>query len=379
MDIPSDEIFSLLAAYKKDQRPEKINGGIGVIVHDDGRPFVFPTVAQVAKTFPVDDFSYLPISGYSDFLKQTVELCLGDNFQSETTVAQGTCGGTNALSLWAQMVKAQSDTSTVLVGTPTWNNHVPICSAQGLSVITFPWLTTDNKVNVQILRKTVQQNSGAWLLLQSNTHNPTGFGINQTEINLILEAVNANNCSLLLDIPYLGLGDNLETDRLLIQLSVKKGIPLAIAFSFSKIMSLYQHRTGALWMHDSDQAVIEVYRKLLPHLFRVTNSNPPAYGEFIASTILGSKELRSTWMTELEDLRNSIDKRRLLFCTAVDASYSYLKQGKGLYALLPLSINKITRLREEFGIYLLSSGRINFGGLSLSQITAVAAAINSMK
>jgi len=378
MDAPTDDIFSLLAAYKKDERLEKINGGIGVIVHDDGAPCILPIVKKIATSFPLVDFSYLPITGYSDFIEKTLNFCLGDLDVYDSIVAQGTCGGTNALSVWAQIVGTTSQAKDVIIGTPTWNNHLNICITSGLNPITFPWIDTKGNVNTKKLHDVIALHPNAWILLQANTHNPTGLGLNKVDLESTLTTIKTNNCSVMLDMAYIGLGDSIEADRDIIQLCIKKRVSLAVAFSYSKIMSLYQHRTGVLWMYNNNQKKLEEWKKLLPYIFRVTNSNPPAYGEYIVKTILSSSEYQKQWVAELNSVRNSINNRRSLLYEALVKRNSDLKVGKGLYALLPLSPSQIVLLREEFGIYLLNSGRINIGGLSVKQIKKVAQAINQI-
>lgn len=302
------EIFKLTAEFNADTHKRKVNGTIGVIVDDDGEPYVMSCVKNAIKNLTYDNFDYLPIAGNNRYLNKVKSFL---NLRSHKI--QSTVGGTNALYLWSQL----NIDKRLIIRKPTWENHYNIFKDYEL----FEWKTIGE------LKRLMKRMPMVTTLFQIS-HNPTGKDINFKKVAKLGNPV-------LFDVAYLGLGENLYEDISKIHLFNDP----CVAVSFSKIMTLYQHRTGALLTKRDWDMEAE---------FRRTNSNPPAFGQLIARQLIGEKE----WVLELSKMKKMIDKRRFT-------------KGTGLYSLLPVDTFKLKRK----GIYLLSNGRINYGGVPYRTIS----------
>ena len=316
------EIYDLTREFNQDKRLDKINATIGVIIKDDGKPYVMDCVKQAIKSLSYCNFNYLPIAGDANYLKAVKEFLGLYDYK-----IQGTCGGTNALYLWVQLQKDKR----IIIMEPTWENHYQIFSDYEIKNL----LTS----TFDELKETLKAYSEVTVLYQI-VDNPTG---NYFKIDQWKELSKFSN-PVLFDVPYLGLGEGLKEDLYPIKLFKDKD--MSVAISFSKIMTLYQHRVGALLTkRDWD----------MEGLFRKVNSTPPAFGELIVADVLRNNYFE--WRNQLNRIREMIDRRREVF--KID--------GFGLYSLLPYNKRYIEKLKKDHGIYLLSNGRINFGGITLKQ------------
>ena len=173
----------------------------------------------------------------------------------------------------------------------------------------------------------------------------------------------------------MGLGNDINQDCYPIKLFVKNKIPVSVILSFSKNMTLYQHRTGMVFVYSKNKKTSEIVQSNLENIFRIVNSNPAAYGPMIAKTVFESKELKTMWLKDLKKMSDSIKNRRDLFAKNSKGNFNYVKNQFGLFSLLTINKKSIEKLKKENGIYLLSNGRINFGGISNNNISIVSKTI----
>jgi len=380
-NIPTDEIFQLNNEFLNDKRKNKINGGIGVYLDDEGKPFVLPVVKKAITLLSYTNFNYLPINGDPVFLTESLKLILGNElytlFQNKVA-QQGVSGGTNGLFMWGSLIKQDKKRPSIILGNPTWENHKKIFSYLGFNIIPYNHITSHNEFDFESLKKILLKHTHTYILLHGgSTHNPTGTNPNKQQWKTLISLLKKNNHSVLFDFAYMGLGKSIDEDCYPIRLVIQNSIPTSIIVSYSKNMTLYQHRTGALFMLGKTEKEKTTIESHLKYLFRIINSNPPAFGELIVKTILTHQELKKEWISSLKDMTHSLYMRRKMFEEQTKGKFSYIIDQKGLFSLLNLSSTQISDLKKKYAIYLLSNSRINFGGIASNQIPKLAQAVLS--
>lgn len=377
--IKPDEIFSLYKEFSEDPRKEKINGGIGVYLNDAGNPFVLPVVKKTIKLLNFNNFNYLPIAGDRIFLEETAKLFLGDklyNRSSNLFAKQGVNGGTNGLYVIGSLIKEIDKNPRLILSKPTWENHLKIFSYLGFSIIEYKHIDEQLNFNFDSLVKIISHNPSAYLLLQGGlTHNPTGVNPNSSQWEKLITLFKKNRNHIIFDFAYMGLGESIDKDSWPIRLCVENGLPVSVIISYSKNMTLYQHRTGAIFFSCNSSVKSERAENNLQKIFRLINSNPSAFGELVVKNILENKLLKKEWIYEVGTMVESLDARRRLFVKYAGKRFKHLLLEKGLFSLLDLSKPQIEKLKKESAIYLLSNSRINFGGISEKNIPKVAKAV----
>jgi len=376
---PDDEIFRLKAEFDKDSRTEKINAGIGIYLDEKGKPFILPVVKKAVKKLEIKNFNYLPLSGDPLYLEESAKIVLGKYLYQETAkkiAKQGTIGGTNALYMWCRLIKAVDNQPVIILSNPTWENHLKMFEYFGFKIIEYPQLKKDRSFNFEGLASTLEKNRSACILFQSGpTHNPTGINPDKSQWQELAKMIKQNKNQVLFDFAYLGLGEGIDSDSFCLRHFIQSKIPTSVAVSYSKNMSLYQHRAGVLMVSSSSIREKELIEKYLQNAFRLVNSNPSAFAEQIVKTILASKQLISEWLIEIRNIRNSLKKRRDMFMQKSSNRFEYLKTNRGLFSLLFLKIDQIHKLRKKYAIYMLKNSRINFGGVAEDKIKYLADAV----
>lgn len=377
-----DEIFDLNKEFTADGRKEKINGGIGVYLDETGNPFVLPVVRKTIKFLDSNNFNYLPIAGNPSYLEETTRLVLGNKLYEkygDKFAKQGVMGGTNGLFVWGSLIKEVDKNPSLIISNPTWENHKKIFSYLGFKIIEYDHLGTEYNFNFPSLVKALADNPSVYLLLQGGlTHNPTGVNPNKNQWDELVAIIKNRKQRVIFDFAYLGLGENIENDCYPIRLFIKNNIPVSIIISYSKNMTLYQHRTGVLLVFTFSFKEKQLWENHLQKTFRIINSNPAAFGELIVRTILSSKELKAEWIKEIGSMVKSLNKRRVLLADNLTDKFSHIKHEKGLFSLLGLTPTQIKRLKERYAIYLLSNSRINFGGIMPENIPQLTKSILSV-
>lgn len=377
--IQPDEIFQLKAEFEKDPRKNKINGGIGIYLDERGEPYVHDVVKKVVKKIKIDNFNYLPIAGDPVFLTETAKLMLGKDLFSEFDnflAKQGVMGGTNGLFLWGSFIKKIERKPKIIIGEPTWENHERIFQYLGFQIVKYKHLNEKRNFNYEAVKKTIQRNPHAYILFHAGpTHNPTGINPDNNQWNKLAKTFRESKNQALFDFAYMGLAEDIEKDTYGIKLFIKNKISTSVIVSYSKNMTLYQHRTGTLFILGKNKKEKETIESNLQYLFRIINSNPSAFGELIVKTILESKELKNEWIESLKIMANSLNKRRILFIKYTNGKFNFVRNGRGLFSLLFLTKKQIQKLKEKYGIYMLLNSRINFGGISVKNVSKVAKAV----
>ncbi len=373
--VPLDPIFELQAAYLADSRPEKVNLGIGLYADRQGHTFVFPVVQAAFRIVNVDDFEYKPIGGNRNFLNELTKFVLGAEINLDEIAQQATCGGTQACRIFGDLIAQDEQKRQMYIGVPTWGNHFAVLKS--LELQSFPHLDSNGLVNLNSYLDVVNTApEGSVLLLHGGlTHNPTGHNLSIEDLKNVLPILEQRKMGLFIDAAYTGLGEGLKQDLDWLRYAWETVTDVAIGFSLSKNASLYEHRAGVLLLKTKRKTALE---SQLQKLARESVSMAPGIPQEMILNILESETWTQQWVMELEAARQDLLERKTTLLTALPPQFHNLKDAHGMFALLPLSKEQIDRLQTEFAIYIPPNGRINFGGLKMSDIPKIAQAIRAV-
>jgi aromatic-amino-acid transaminase len=363
---PADPLLTLIGAFRSDPRDSKIDLGVGVYRNEDGRTPVMKAVKAAERVLVERQASkaYLGPEGDLGFVAVIADLIFDADDRFAARRGLQTPGGAGALRLAADLL-VEAGVRRIHAAAPTWPNHGAVCQAAGLtlelaSVFDLSAQRLDGSAWLEVLEAIPE---GDAILLHGCCHNPTGLDLDAALWEATIEVVARRNLLPVVDLAYLGLGQDLTHDGAGMR-SLLRRVPYAlVAFSCDKNFGLYRERTGALFVQAPDETRAEGLMTNLCALARANWSMPPDHGAAVVRTILEDPGLRTTWETEL----SSVQARLAGVRTALAAAHpdlAGLARGQGLFSILSLSPDRIQRLKTEYGIYMASSGRINLAGLS---------------
>ena len=382
-----DPILSLNEDFQKDPRPNKINLSIGIYFDDAGRIPVLDSVRRaeaqvIAKNGPKP---YLPIEGAANFRTGVQHLLFGAGHEAVTSGRVATIqsvGSSGGLKVGADFIARWLPGSEVWVSDPTWDNHRSMFEGAGLQVNTYPYydaITGGLKFDAMLatLRGLPAKSI---VLLHACCHNPTGVDLTRAQWDTLIPLLRERQLIPYLDLAYQGFGDGIEVDAYAVRALATAGVSFFIANSFSKSMSVYGERCGALSVvcPDAGQAVNVLGQ--MKFTVRRNYSSPPIHGGQIVATVLTDPELRREWETELGAMRERILAMRRQLHAVLSAkvpgrSFDYFLTQRGMFSYTGLSAAQVDRLREEHALYMVRSGRICVAGLNSSNVEATAVAI----
>ena len=380
-----DPILSLMETFKTDPRADKVNLSIGLYYDEKG---VIPQLKSIQKAYArVSGRSqvpsvYLPMEGFKPYRDAIGGLLFGNDAAvlAESRVATiQTLGGSGALKVGADFLKRYFPQSAVWVSDPTWDNHVAIFEGAGFAVHTYPYFDgqTLGVAFDAMLQTLASLPARSIVLLHPCCHNPTGSDLTEAQWDQVIELVRARELIPFLDIAYQGFGAGMAEDAYVIRALAAADLPFLVANSFSKIFSLYGERVGGLSVvcADADEAARVLGQ--LKATVRRNYSSPPMLGAELVATVLGDAELKAGWLAEVEAMRTRILAMRHTLVGALKETlpgrdFDYLTTQRGMFSYTGLSAAQVDRLREEFGIYLVRSGRICVAGLNDGNVGRVA-------
>ena len=382
-----DPILSLMERFKDDPRSDKVNLSIGLYYNEDG---IIPQLQAVAEAEarlnaqPHGASLYLPMEGLNSYRHTIAPLLFGADHpvlaQHRVATIQ-TLGGSGALKVGADFLKRYFPNSGVWVSDPTWDNHVAIFEGAGFSVKTYPWFDDTTKgVRVNALIEMLNTlPAQSIVLLHPCCHNPTGSDLTNDQWDAVVEVLKARELIPFLDIAYQGFGAGMEEDAYAIRAIASAGLPALVSNSFSKIFSLYGERVGGLSVVCDDAESASRVLGQLKATVRRNYSSPPNFGAQVVSTVLGDAGLKTSWLAEVEEMRLRILAMRQTLVTVLKEAvpgrnFDYLLQQRGMFSYTGLSAAQVDRLRDEFGIYLIASGRMCVAGLNTRNVQRVAQA-----
>lgn len=384
---PTDPILGLTEAFRADPRATKVNLGVGVFVDDQGTTPVLECVRRAERLLWDTERTkdYLPISGIPEYGQTVAHLVFGSEFHAlasgSVAVAQ-TPGGTGALRVGAELLKAFRPQATLWGPNPTWGNHHGIFAAAGFSAKSYPYYNAALKgVDVDAMCAALEKiPAGDIVLLHVCCHNPTGADLDAAGWARVADVAAKAGWLPFFDFAYQGFGAGIEQDRAGL-LTVLQKVPEAlIASSFSKNMGLYGERVGALLLVAESASAAAAGLSHVKRLVRVIYSNPPRHGGALAAMVLADVELRRLWVEEVTAMRQRIQSVRQQLVDGLAArdtgvDFSFITRQNGMFSFSGLGDAQVTFLREEKGIYMVKGGRINVAGLNAGNLDRVCDAI----
>jgi aromatic-amino-acid transaminase len=384
---PRDPILGLNEQFNADPNPAKVNLGVGVYYDDNGKLPLLKCVQQAEKQMmeTLTPRGYLPIDGIAAYDKAVQGLVFGADSpavkEGRIATVQG-IGGTGGLKIGADFLKRVSPNATVLISDPSWENHRALFTNAGFPVDTYPYYDAAKRgVNFDgMLAALNGAAAGTIVVLHACCHNPTGYDITPAQWAQVVQAVKARNLVPFLDMAYQGFGEGIAEDGAVIEQFMSAGLDFFVSTSFSKSFSLYGERVGALSVACVSKEEAGRVLSQLKIVIRTNYSNPPTHGAQVVATVLNTPSLRALWEEELAGMRVRIKEMRVqllakLKTAGVKQDMSFITQQKGMFSYSGLSKEQMQRLRSEFGIYGVDSGRICVAALNSKNIDAVVSAI----
>ena len=381
-----DPILTLMERFKEDPRSDKVNLSIGLYYNEDG---IIPQLKAVAEAEarlnaqPHGASLYLPMEGLNSYRHAIAPLLFGaDNpVLKQQRVATIQTLGSGALKVGADFLKRYFPESGVWVSDPTWENHVAIFAGAGFEVSTYPWYDeATNGVRFNDLLATLKTlPARSIVLLHPCCHNPTGADLTNDQWDAVIEILKARELIPFLDIAYQGFGAGMEEDAYAIRAIASAGLPALVSNSFSKIFSLYGERVGGLSVMCEDAEAAGRVLGQLKATVRRNYSSPPNFGAQVVAAVLNDEALKASWLAEVEEMRTRILAMRqelvkVLSTEMPERNFDYLLNQRGMFSYTGLSAAQVDRLREEFGVYLIASGRMCVAGLNTANVQRVAKA-----
>jgi aromatic-amino-acid transaminase len=387
---PRDPILGLTELYKADTRSSKVNLGVGVYYDDDGKVPLLECVRRAEQQLVTSATprAYLPIDGLPAYGPAIQRLVFGNDSTAvaeDRIVTLQTLGGTGALKVGADFLKRISPDAQVWISDPSWENHRGLFEAAGFVVNSYPYYDAAARgVNFKAMMDSLRTlPAGSIVLLHACCHNPTGVDLSDQQWKDVVAVVKQRELIPFLDIAYQGFGDGIDADAHAVRMFAESMAPVFVANSFSKTFSLYGERVGGLSVvtQDSDEAARILSQ--IKRVIRTNYSNPPTHGGQIVTTVLNDEQLRALWVSELETMRDRIRDMRQSLAQSIRqrlplVDFSFVTQQRGMFSYSGLSKEQVRRLREEFSVYAIDSGRICIAALNSHNIDYVADAVASV-
>lgn len=384
---PRDPILGLNEAFNADTRTSKVNLGVGVYCNEEGRIPLLRAVVE-AETIRVAQHAsrgYLPIDGIAAYDQAVQKLLFGAEsplLAAGRVITTQAVGGTGALKIGADFLKQLQPGAVVAISDPSWENHRALFETAGFPVQNYRYYdAASHDVNrAGMLEDLNALPAGSIVVLHACCHNPTGVDLTPADWQNVLDVVKAKGLIPFLDMAYQGFGDGIDEDAAAVRLFAESGLSFFVSSSFSKSFSLYGERVGALSIITESKEESARVLSQVKRVIRTNYSNPPTHGATIAAAVLNSPQLRAMWEEELAEMRLRIRGMRLqmvelLSKKAPGHDFSFVARQRGMFSYSGLTVEQVTRLRTEFGIYALDTGRICVASLNQRNIEAVTDAI----
>ncbi|MEY3540052.1 MAG: hypothetical protein RL184_123 [Pseudomonadota bacterium] len=384
---PKDPIFGLTEAYTADQRPGKVNLGVGVYYTDEGKVPLLKAVLEaekevVAKQSPR---AYIPIEGPNPYNSAVQNLLFGADsplIQEGRVVTAECLGGTGALRVGGDFVKRLDTNAPAAISAPSWENHRGIFESAGYQVLEYAYFDPKTRgVDFEGMVKALESFPAKTLvILHACCHNPTGADLTPEQWKKIISICQTRQLIPFLDIAYQGFATGIEEDGAAVRLFADSGMSFFVSSSFSKSFSLYGERVGALSIVTQSKEESARVLSQLKRVIRTNYSNPPTHGAAIVAMVLNSPKLRQMWEDELAEMRERIKAMRhglnkKLAAAGAPQDFSFIETQRGMFSYSGLTADQVAKLQEQDGIYALSTGRICVAALNTKNLDRVAQAI----
>ncbi len=384
---PRDPILGLTEGFNADTRGNKVNLGVGVYYDDNGKIPLLAAVksAEKARLEAMPARGYQPIEGLAAYNQAVQKLLFGE---ASPLLADGrvvtieALGGTGALKIGADFLKRLQPNAKVFISDPSWENHRALFESAGFTVDIYPYYdATTRGVNFSAMKACFEgMAAGSIVVLHACCHNPTGADLSADQWREIVAVVRAKGLVAFVDMAYQGFADGIEPDAVAARLFADSGLPFFVSSSFSKSFSLYGERVGALSIVTASKDEAARVLSQVKRVVRTNYSNPPTHGGAVVAAVLSNPELRQMWEDELAGMRDRIRAMRTslvekLRARGVKQDFSFVANQRGMFSYTGLTAEQVERLKNEFAIYAVSTGRICLAALNQRNIDYVADAI----
>ncbi len=384
---PRDPILGLTEAFNADTRTTKVNLGVGVYYDDNGKIPLLAAVkaAEEVRLKAAPARGYQPIEGAAAYDKAVQELLFG---KDSTLLANGqvvtaqAIGGTGALRIGADFIKRLSPEAKIYISNPSWENHRALFEAAGFTVDTYPYYDASTRgVDFAAMKACLAGlPAGSVILLHACCHNPTGADLSDAQWQEVVDVCRERNLVPFLDMAYQGFAEGIDADAVAVRAFTASGMQFFISSSFSKNFSLYGERVGALSIVTSGKEESARVLSQVKRVIRTNYSNPHTHGAAIVAAVLSSPELRQQWETELAGMRDRIRAMRTGLVEAIKSKgvsqdFSFVIKQRGMFSYTGLTAAQVERMKTEFGIYAVGTGRICLAALNSKNLDYVAEAI----
>ncbi|MFZ2319128.1 MAG: amino acid aminotransferase [Pseudomonas sp.] len=384
---PRDPILGLNEAFNADPRTHKVNLGVGVYFNEEGRIPLLRAVAaaEQARIEAHAPRGYLPIEGIAAYDQAVQKLLFGSDSEllaAGRVVTTQSVGGTGALKTGADFLKRLLPNAVVAISDPSWENHRALFEAAGFPVQNYSYYDAANHgVNrAGMLADLKNLPPRSIVVLHACCHNPTGVDLSLDDWQAVLDVVREREHVPFLDIAYQGFGDGIEQDAAAVRLFADSGLNFLVSSSFSKSFSLYGERVGALSIVTNSKEEAGRVLSQAKRVIRTNYSNPPTHGATVVASVLNSVELRAMWEQELGEMRERIRDMRMAMVEQLAAQgakrdFSFVARQRGMFSYSGLTAEQVERLKNEFAIYAVGTGRICVAALNRNNLDAVTRAI----
>ncbi|AAM35017.1 aminotransferase class I/II-fold pyridoxal phosphate-dependent enzyme [Xanthomonas citri pv. citri] len=385
--VPGDPILGLTEAYNADSRPNKVNLGVGIYYDENGRIPLLRAVHKIEQQLAQDakPRGYLPIDGLAAYDKATQELLFGADSALVTSgrvATSQTVGGSGALRVGADLLKKLLPTATIAISNPSWENHRAVFGAAGFEVVDYTYFDAAiHGLNFDgMLADLAKLEPGTVVLLHACCHNPTGADLSKEQWKQVAGLLKERNLFPFVDIAYQGFDKGIEADAYAVRLLAAEGIDsYVVASSYSKSFSLYGERVGALSVVSATAAEAKAVQSQVKRIIRTIYSSPSTHGAALVAGVLTSPELRDLWEQELTEMRERIHSLRAglveKLATLGAPEFDFIQRQAGMFSYSGLTKTQVDRLRDEFAIYAVGTGRICVAALSQRNLDYVAQAV----
>jgi aromatic-amino-acid transaminase len=384
---PADPILGLNEAFQADTNPKKVNLGIGVYQNGQGKVPVLSVVREAERRWyeKEDSKAYLPIDGLVSYRQEVQALLLGRDsalVRDGRVVTAQALGGTGALKIGADFLRRFLPHAELYISQPSWENHRAVFESAGFTVKEYSYYSPETHgLDFAAMRDSLNKiAAGSIVLLHACCHNPTGVDPTAAEWQEIVGICKSRSLLPFIDFAYQGFGEGIAEDAVAVRAFAASGLPFVIASSFSKSFSLYRERVGALCIVATDADESKRITSQLKRVIRTNYSNPSSHGGQIVALVLADPELRTRWEAEVAEMRQRIQSMRKLFVQrladrGIRRDFSFIAKQKGMFSYSGLDLPAVRRLRSEFGLYIVDSGRICVAAMNEKNIEPITEAI----
>lgn len=384
---PRDPILGLTESFNADTRADKVNLGVGVYYDDNGKLPLLKCIkdAEAKRVASAPARGYQPIEGAAAYNQAVQTLLFGASSQilsEQKVITIEALGGTGALKVGADYLRRLIPKAKVAISDPSWENHRALFEMAGFEVVNYRYYDSSSRgLDFEGMIKSIEAlPAGTILVLHACCHNPTGVDLSDAQWAQVIATIQSKGHVPFLDMAYQGFGDGIDADASALRAFVASGLSFLVSSSFSKSFSLYGERVGALSI--VTQSADEASRVLsqVKRTIRTNYSNPPTHGGAVVAMVLSTPELRATWEAELAQMRDRIKAMRQglvdgLKAEGLKADFGFVTSQRGMFSYTGLSEKQVDRLRDEFGVYAVGTGRICIAALNSGNLGRVCKAI----